>query len=372
MINILIVTQQKPTGLTYHRQTVPNLHLERSYEGYKINYTYDISEATRKELQNYQIISFLRIVDHKFQSEEIIQRCKDAGCKVVIDIDDYWHLHHKHELKKVYEENKIAEQTVAGLKNADWITVTTNHFADKIKEFNKNVTVLPNSIDENEAQFKVNKTESERIRFSYIAGVYHSTDARLMFEGMKGVHRTMNSKKFQLCLGGYSPNQAYQFIEFMFTNEYKSLSKKYREYLSKNIEQGNEAADSEAYKRLWGKSVFEYATLYNHTDVSLVPLVENNFNSYKSQIKIIEAGWFKNAAIVSNVCPYTIDCNKSNSMLVSPSKRNEGWGVAMKSLILNPNKGKDLAESLHELVKEKYTMNVVNVTRNELYKRLCE
>lgn len=372
MINILIVTQPKPTGLTYHRQTVPNSHLERNYEGYKIDYTYDISEATKEELQKYQIVSFLRIVDHKFQTESIINKCKEAGCKVVIDIDDYWHLHPKHELKKAYEENKIAEQTVTGLINADWVTTTTEHFADKIRGFNDNVTVLPNSIDPLEPQFQVNKTESERVRFSYIAGVYHSADARLMFEGMKDVHKTMNNKKFQLCLGGYSPNNAYSFIEFMFTNEYKAMGNEYREFLSKHTEKGNEVADNEAYKRLWGKSVFEYATLYNQTDVSLVPLVENSFNSYKSQIKIIEAGWFKNAVIVSNVCPYTIDCNKSNSMLVSPSKRNEGWGVAMKSLILNPNKGKDLAESLHELVKEKYTMDKVNVTRNELYKRLCE
>lgn len=154
MIKVLVVTQRKPTGLTYHRQTVPHLNLLKDYE-YKIGFTYDVSEATKEELSNYQIVSFLRLVDSEGKTESIIQNCKDAGCKVVVDIDDYWNLHPTHELYKSYKENDIPNQTITGLKNADWVTTTTEHFADKIREFNENVTVLPNAIDEDEPQFKV-------------------------------------------------------------------------------------------------------------------------------------------------------------------------------------------------------------------------
>lgn len=372
MIKILVVTQPTETGLTYHRQTVPHRHLEANYSEYRVDITYDVSEATKEELSQYQIVSFLRLVSEKGETEKIIQNCKDAGCKVVLDIDDYWHLHPTHELYKAYNKHDIPNQTIAGLVNADWVTTTTEHFADKIREFNKNVVVLPNSVDENEPQYKVNDTYSDRMRFGYIAGVYHVPDARLMYEGMKDVHKKIKKDKYQFCLGGYNPNQAYNFIEFMFTNEYKALSSDYREYLAKYTQEDNHKGDSENYKRLWAKDVNNYASLYNDIDVALVPLVEHNFNSYKSQIKIIEAGWFKKSVIVSNVMPYTIDCNKSNSTLISPSKRGDGWGVAMKSLILNPNKADDLAESLHEHVKANYNMDKVNVVRNELYKRICE
>ena len=70
--------------------------------------------------------------------------------------------------------------------------------------------------------------------------------------------------------------------------------------------------------------------------------------------------------------PYTIDCKRNNAILISPNKRNEGWGVAMKSLILNPNRVQELAESLHETVKDKYNMDNVNVIRNQLYKSICQ
>ena len=52
------------------------------------------------------------------------------------------------------------------------------------------------------------------------------------------------------------------------------------------------------------------------------------------------------------------------------SKRNEGWGVAIKSLILNPNKAADLGDALHETVKDKYNINTVNIVRNQLYQSL--
>jgi len=373
MVRILVVTQERPTGLNYHRQLIPHAHLERNYvDDFAIDISFDINTVSHEKLQSYQIVTFLRLVSESFDSEKIIQRCKDAGCITIIDIDDYWELHKLHELNEAYKEYKIGEQTVAGLINVDYITTTTEMFADKIKEFNKNVIVIPNSIDPFEKQFERIDYVSERMRFGWIGGIFHTPDIRLMYEGFKEVFKTDNSK-FQLCLGGFGDNEQYKFIEKIYTNNYKNIKdKNYLTYLKQYRKEYNEQAESQPYKRLWGTDVFNYAKLYNEIDISLVPLVSNNFNKYKSQIKIIEAGYFKKSVIVSNVAPYTIDCNKLNSILISPSKNNEGWGTAMKSLILNPNKADDLKENLHELVKSKYMMDTVNVTRSQLYKRITE
>ena len=70
--------------------------------------------------------------------------------------------------------------------------------------------------------------------------------------------------------------------------------------------------------------------------------------------------------------PYTIDCKRNNSIIISPNKRNEGWGVAMKSLILNPNRVEELGNAMYETVKNKYNMDNVNITRNQLYKSICQ
>ena len=373
MIRILLVTQVNETGLTYHRQRIPHINLERNYPEYKLAICYDINLVTDEELKDFQIVSFLRLVDYQFRTQDIIYRCKKAGCKVVIDIDDYWKLHPTHELFKAYEENKIAEQTVAGLELADYVTCTTEHFADRIRQHNPNVLVLPNSIDTTEPQFENKPVNADRLRLGWIGGIYHHKDIRLMYEGFKEVFKDVKNDKFQMSLGGCGANQVYQFLEVIYTDAYKNIkSDFYRGYLKEYREQDNDLANAQPYKRLWGKSVFQYASLYNEIDVALVPLVEHNFNSFKSQIKIIEAGFFKKAVIVSNVMPYTIDCNRSNSILVSPDKRNRGWGVAMKSLIVNPNRVQDLGEAMYETVKDKYNMDNVNVSRDQLYKSLCK
>lgn len=374
MIRILLVTQVNHTGLTYHRQLIPHTNLERNYPGdYEVIPCHDINLVTDDELKDFQIVSFLRIIDYQFKTQDIIYRCKKAGCKVIIDIDDYWKLHPTHELFKAYEEHKIADQTVAGLELADYVTCTTEHFADRIRQHNTNVLVLSNSIDTTEKQFENKPVSADRLRLGWIGGIYHHKDIRLMYEGFKEVFKGVNSDKFQLCLGGFGANQVYQFLEVIYTDAYKNIkSDFYRGYLQEYKEQDNDLANAQPYKRLWGKSVFQYAELYNQIDVALVPLVEHNFNSFKSQIKIIEAGFFKKACIVSNVMPYTIDCNRNNSIRISPDKRNEGWGSAMKSLILNPNRVEDLGLAMYETVKDKYNMNNVNVSRDQLYKSLCE
>jgi glycosyltransferase involved in cell wall biosynthesis len=352
-MKILIITDRILTGLNYHRQLLPHAHLERNYN-YEIVRYYSLDDVPEEELKTFQIVSFLRLIDFKDRVEEIVTRAKKYGAKVIVDIDDYWILHKEHELRERYEKTNYEKYCLQGLSLADYITTTTEHFADEISKINKNVVVLPNSIDPDEPQFKINPTENNRMRFGWIGGLFHVPDVAMMYEGIKDVYKNIKSDKFQFCLGGYNePNDQYQFMELILKG-------------GCNIPEGID----KQYRRLWGKAANEYATMYNDVDVCLVPLRENRFSSFKSQIKIIEAGYFNKPVIVSNVQPYTADCKKDNSILISPSKRNEGWGVAMKSLILNPNKGKDIAAKLNELVLSKYTMDVVNKKRHEFYQTL--
>ena len=418
-MKILVITSKEVTGLNYHRQLIPHKHLSVNYS-YDVTYAEGLDVLTDKELKEFEVVTFLRIVDTNGNSSSIIQRAKDAGCKTILDIDDYWKLPNSHGLAQTYIDNKIEKQTLESVSNVDWVTTTTEHFADKLKDYNENVVVIPNSIWGDEDQFAVRESQSDRVRFGWIGGVFHLPDIKLLHEGFKDVWSNVNNDKFQLCLGGYNFPDKYQYVcnvlangdmdkqsrskfeyykkelfegrdipdVLIFNNVYNNIpqydliefyftfggkypkDEEYKKYLEKKKQEDLHIMDSQPYKRLWGKSAAEYATLYNDIDVSLVPLVESNFNSFKSQIKIIEAGWFKKAAIVSNVMPYTIDCNRSNSILISPSKRNDGWGTAIKSLILNPNKREDLAEQLHEDVKSKYDMNIVNKVRHDLYQKL--
>jgi glycosyltransferase involved in cell wall biosynthesis len=135
------------------------------------------------------------------------------------------------------------------------------------------------------------------------------------------------------------------------------------------------------YNRVWTKPVTSYASNYRLFDVSLSPIVNHIFNRVKSQLKVIEAGFYKKAIIASNVGPYTIDLKHAlkngqfsdgNALLVDEVKNHSDWAKNMKKLIDNPNFAYDLGQRLYETVKDTYDLNVVTKTRRELYLSLVK
>ena len=114
--------------------------------------------------------------------------------------------------------------------------------------------------------------------------------------------------KYQICAAGFNiskygdkhyVNPYYQYLEQLFTNNYKHLPKEYEDYLMQYVPDNNYDYN-EIYRRLWGMDTVNYGKSYNFIDVSLVPLQQNLFTACKSELKLIEAGFMKKAVIVSN------------------------------------------------------------------------
>ena len=134
------------------------------------------------------------------------------------------------------------------------------------------------------------------------------------------------------------------------------------------------------YQRVWTQPVTTYAKNYSRFDVSLAPIKDHMFNRMKSQLKVIEAGFYKKAIIASDIGPYTIDLTHAlqngeftdgNALLVDRSRPRD-WSKFMKKLIKNPTWVEDLGERLYETVNGTYDMNTVTKTRAELYKTLVK
>jgi glycosyltransferase involved in cell wall biosynthesis len=134
-----------------------------------------------------------------------------------------------------------------------------------------------------------------------------------------------------------------------------------------------------SYRRVWTRPVTSYAANYAKFDVSLAPIKNHVFNRVKSQLKVIEAGFYKKALIASNLGPYTIDLKHSlqhgnfvdgNALLVDEGRNHSDWFKYVKKLIDNPNWAYDLGERLYETVKDTYDLNVVTKTRAEFYKSI--
>jgi glycosyltransferase involved in cell wall biosynthesis len=169
--------------------------------------------------------------------------------------------------------------------------------------------------------------------------------------------------------------------EKIFTNDYKIITPKYKEFLDKFEDKEYLGWENENYVRVWTKPVTSYARNYSKFDISLAPIQNHIFNRMKSQLKVIEAGFYKKALIASNVGPYTIDLKHAlnqgqftdgNALLVDNARNHSDWSKNIKKLVENPNMIVDLGERLYETVKDKYDLNQVTKTRSEFYKSLIK
>jgi len=402
-INVLVLPSDK-TGVGKFRSIDPHVFLQNLYpDDFHVDIDYEPKINDIKYWDKYQIIHVHRnIGSHYDQTPSIIKYLKSIGKVVIVDIDDYWLPTVDHPIHSIIVQNKIHEKIVANLKEADWVTTTTDIFANEIRKFNKNVLVLPNAIDPNEPQFNQVTPPSDKIRIGWLGGSSHLHDL-----GLLGAFVQKNqdiNDKLQYVICGFDTRGSVTEInpktgeqkkrdilphetvwvkyEEIFTNNYKTLDENYIKFL-KEFKEGEYISDKELpYLRVWTKPVSSYAMNYSKFDISLAPIKNHIFNRMKSQLKVIEAGFYKKALIASEIGPYTIDlkhCLKNgefnadgNAILIPESRNHSDWSKSIKKLVQNPEMITELGERLYNTVKDKYDLNKVTVTRAEFYKSLIK
>jgi glycosyltransferase involved in cell wall biosynthesis len=167
--------------------------------------------------------------------------------------------------------------------------------------------------------------------------------------------------------------------ERIFTQNYSIISEDYKKYLQNYNQEVYPNELQESYLRVWTKPVQSYAKNYSKFDISLAPIKNHIFNRMKSQLKVIEAGFYKKAIIATNVGPYTIDLKHAlsngnfvdgNALLVDENRNHSDWAKFIEKLLKNRNFVTDLGERLYETVKDKYDLNKVTKDRAEFYKSI--
>jgi hypothetical protein len=110
----------------------------------------------------------------------------------------------------------------------------------------------------------------------------------------------------------------------------------------------------------------KYLYGYDDIDVAIAPLEDNEFNKYKSNLKILEAGLKKCAIICSPNACYT-DTVPDN--IVTYAKSIRDWKEAFKQY-KDKDFAKERGEKVYEWVKQYYEMGEVNKLRSKLLESL--
>jgi len=399
-IKVLVVPSDR-TGVGKFRSVDPHIFLQNLYpDEFHVDIVYDIDFNDINFWKQYPIVHFHRSIGQDMdKSVDVINYLNSQGIITICDIDDYWLPGKEHPLHQLIIQNKIHEKIIANIKVAKYVTTTTTLYADEIKKYNPNVFIFPNAIDPNESQFKEPTPESDRLRIGWLGGSSHLHDLMLLDGMVAKLNDRKNKLQFVLC--GFDtrgsiteinqqtgeqkqrpikPHESVWYdYEKIFTNNYSIIDNDYKDFLHKFENAPYENEMDKNYLRVWTKPVTSYAKNYSKFDVSIAPIKHHTFNKVKSQLKVIEAGFYKKALIASNYGPYTIDlthCLKNgnfvdgNALLVDEQRNHSDWAKYIKKLSDNPNMVKDMGERLYEHVSKLYDLRVVTKNRAEFYKSI--
>lgn len=398
-INVLVIPSDT-SGCFKYRSGDPHTFLQKLYpKEFHVDINYKPNFGDLNLVKKYQIVHFHRNIGHDYDATpKIIKYLRSMGVITIMDIDDYWSPGPEHPIHKLIIQHGINKKIIDNMKLVDYVTTTTSLFASEISKFNKNVVVFPNAVDPSEKQFNEPTLPSDKIRVGWLGGSSHLHDLELLNGFISKMGRE-NQEKVKMVVCGFDTRGTVTQInpqtneetkrdilphetvwakyEKIFTNNYSTVDDDYKKNLMEFTKSPYKSDYELPYERVWTKPVTSYAMNYSKFDISLAPIKDHMFNRMKSQLKVIEAGFYKKALIASDVGPYKLDLEhclkngnfvKGNAILIPTQRNHSDWGKAIKKLVTNPEMITELGERLYETVKDKYDLNNVTKDRAEWYK----
>lgn len=296
-----------------------------------------ISEKTFEG--NYDIVILNRMLAN-ITPEQMVEWRKKYGFKLIVDNDDHWDLGASHILSESYKENKVSEKIIAWIKIADLCTVTHERLAEEVYPLNQNVEILPNAIPYGEEQFVLDKKPSDLVRLFWSGSGTHGKDLEILRNPMKRINFPVRT-----IIAGYNEQEKpiWDGMIASFTNGLK---------LNPTIYNYNQ--------------VTEYMAAYCDSDISLIPLVDNKFNSMKSNLKVLETASKKNPAIVSNVHPY------KGFYPACHVNSQKDWYYWIKMLVNDKDARTHYGNALYEYCNKNFNLHEVNKQRFAIYSKLID
>lgn len=400
----VLVTASDKSGVGHFRSIWPHQYIQEHFGD-----EFDCDIVDLKDYPKENLVDFLNQYDilafHKMMDKEckVLELAKFLNLIVVCDVDDYWQLGMDHPLSYSSRYNHWPEIITKHLRLSDCVTTTNKLFADRIKLINPNVCVLENGIDNDlMPQFFEDKNPrpNGRVRFGILCGSTHLHDIELM-KGIsslskdvmdkiqlvqcgtdwRGTTTIFNKQTGQATVKPIERSQSVwaRYMEFL-TDNYKTVTPEHKAYLKSYLD-GDDQFENDAFRSFATRPIQEYAKNYANLDVLLAPLKENDFNKYKSPLKVAECAYTNTALIASKFGPYTSDLTSyiefggkinpdANSLLVEPSKNGKNWAKYITFLANNQDVIPLLAKNLKRDVYEKYALKNITEKRVELYKKL--
>jgi glycosyltransferase involved in cell wall biosynthesis len=215
--------------------------------------------------------------------------------------------------------------------------------ADAIYPHNKNILIIPNAIPYGHDQFDGERVKTDGVKLFWAGGITHEPDLKILQGVMYELDRHVTG--IQMVMGGFSDSNETELYYWGRMASYFTNDKKLPHTIIRGIE------------------VSKYYNMFRHADIMLIPLVKNNFNAYKSNIKILEAAGKALPVICSNVHPYI----GFPSDLVNYAKDRKEWLRHIKRLVNDEYLRNEQGIQLHEYCSKHYNFFKINEKRRNAF-----
>lgn len=332
-------------GCGFHRMVNPLSSLERQGLAEIVLVWHGEEKVTSSDfrLKAADFIIAQRVYDTDVLQDLILARDK-YNSKIIYEVDDdlegipqynpAWRAFKSRVVRDVLPSYKWA------VSKSDAVSTTCQYLANKIGAYSSKVLVMPNGIDfrllSGRNQFP---EEGDRRRLLYWGSASHFVDFVICMPAVQQIMTRYDD--VDLVLFGYMPvqddfvrtqNYGYHVSSnrFNFDDFYRMFSKRVEFH---DFEQGLD----QYYRKL----------PQLHANIALAPLVDNDFNRCRSNLKLVEASAVGLPMICSKVDPYTRDASKlsdNTTYAALLAKRHKDWFTKLDRLLNDRDAQLSIAE----------------------------
>jgi hypothetical protein len=234
------------------------------------------------------------VTQHLFDLVRDKQECEN---RIVIDVDDPYH--HMHEGWK----QKDVDSHIDALAHADVVICTTDALAEAYEGLHADIRVIPSCVDLTDFQFGRQMQHLDgKVRIGYAAGYTHAPDAEIIGDALAQISE--HPDVIVEFVGAFDPGWDFKY------NRYPALP--YAAY--------------KAMIATWS--------------IGLAPLVDNDINRTRSDLKALDYGMSFANPVVSPIGPYQ---HLADAGLVAYAETTQEWYDAILGLVENGEQAGRLA-----------------------------
>ena len=268
-------------------------------------------------------------------STEILKRAKKLGIKIIYETDDFL-LDIKKDNPSYNVMQKLKPGIIRAIDNADVITTSTTKIAEKFKKIDKDTEIIRNYQLNNVVSpkpFKPNKT----LKIGYFGTFTHNQDLKLIESPIREIKKKYPNVEFEVV--GISEREGDWFTTKKLPY-YPMSAPTFMKWLANEVD--------------W--------------DIGVAPLVDNDFNSCKSELKYIEYTALGIPTVASDIEGYREAITDGvNGFL---AKDNYEWGAKLSRLIDDQSFRHGMVNNARENVLENYNLNSKVKQWDSIFKNL--